>query len=101
MGKCRACAEVMEDLHFLLRRSSRHLVLGGDMLRKKMAKDTADDFFSRRHILREMGELCQEMESIHPPSVVEDLVEMCETLTEDYADDIIDAFIKRAHGHQL
>jgi len=100
MGQCRACGEVMEDLSFLLRRASRSLVLGGDALRKKMSKVTSG-YLSKRHILRELEDLCMEIEGIHPPSVKDDLVEMCETLAEEYQEDIVAAFVARPQGHQL
>lgn len=36
-----------------------------------------------------------------PPQVKDDLIEMCESLTEEYAEDIVEAFIARPNGHQL
>jgi len=99
LTKCRSCAEVMEDLHLSLRRSNRQLTFGGDKLRKKMTKNQ-DGYLSRRHVASALEDLCSQLELRHPPSIKDELEEVCETLVSEYSDDILNSFMAQNGGHQ-
>ena len=60
-----------------------------------------DGYLSRRHIRREVEDLCTNVERVHDPKVKDELVEMCESLFEDHLDDLLDTFEAKPGGHQL
>lgn len=107
VSKCRACAEAMQDLHFLLRRSINLLwskTTDGPNGHSSPALRDAKGIqhrFSRKHIIIEIQELCYDMENRHPPAVAAEVQEVCEQLVEDYQEDIVKYFAPYQQGSAI
>jgi len=101
LGKCRACAEIVQDLDFLLRRGTREAFSASDPYSRKKANAGAIvSYLSPRHISRSVEDLCGSLELRHPPSVLDELTEHCEMMVEESREELVAAFKVDSHGHR-
>jgi len=101
---CRLCAEVMQDLSFLMRRSrpdiKRSEMIGTNPTTRKKMPD-GSGFMQRSHVLTHLDSLCEEMHLRQPWRLSENLREECEDMVSEHTDTIVASFramYKGGHG---
>ena len=88
---CRMCAENVQDLVFLLRRTSRNgLPMSGDpMSLNKPKTSSAAPYLGERHLRMAVQDLCSEVGKRHSAGVATDLQEQCEDLVGEYEENLV------------